>query len=428
MRRISIGRNAAIRLAVIVGCVLFTTSCNDLNYINPLLGDTFDLLIMQPPIDVCETVFGQGTITYVRQTYALVGFEWEPLGGPQTEWGFAPDDCYTSTGFDGLQDATDLAAVGFLLALLSPNDVHSSVNSRVHAATSTPQQLAGDQPAYSKDLPVQPPFSRSALSKLQPKCDPRQSYYSVNHANSTVTHFGTCPLHKIVSIPVADAPLEGALTPDARLLLVTSFSGPVTFIDTSTDQVVGTVSSPGTHPSGIAISPDGARAYVTSYTVPGALLLIDVVNRKITGSIPLTGYARNVFFTPDGSQAWINYLGSSQITIVDTLTNTAGAALTLSAAAEAGIAFNPTGTRAYIATRAGTIAVIDTATLNSVASIAVGSWPVDVIVTPDGRRVFVDDFSPTGTLAAIDTATNKVISTLNVGKPLNSMVMYPQNP
>jgi YVTN family beta-propeller protein len=294
--------------------------------------------------------------------------------------------------------------------------------------SAVPQYPTGDHTAYVKNLPFPPLFPTSAWNTVSPRCDPSQSYYTVNHGNNTVTHFGTCPLRRLVTIPVRSRPLNAALTPDAKLLLVASFDSAVTFIDTSTDQVVFSLPTPGVNPSGLAISPDGTRAYVTNFTNPGSLLVVDIPGRRITTSISMSRFPRNVFLTPDGSQAWVNFLATNTITIIDTLTNTVGSTFLVGGTTEAGIAFNPTGTRAYIAVRPGRLTVIDTATLATVANVAVGAWPVDVIVTGDGGRILVDDFSARGTLTAIDAATNRVVSSLDTGGPISGMVLYPQIP
>ena len=68
---------------------------------------------------------------------------------------------------------------------------------------------------------------------------------------------------------------------------------------------------------------------------------------------------------------------------------------------------------AYIPNEAdGTVLVIDTAT-NTVTTIAVGTNPVGVAVTPDGSKVYVTN-QRSNNVSVIDTATNTVI-----GSPIN---------
>ena len=255
-------------------------------------------------------------------------------------------------------------------------------------------------------LVTKPAANPSALASL---CDSSAGFYEVNHTNGTVTHYLGCPLKVLGTIPVRSNPLQVALTPDATLALVTSYDSAVNFIDTTKDQVVFTLDTGSIHPSGIAISPDGARAYVTNYFDTGAALeVIDIIGRKIIGSVPLPVFPKNVFLTPDGNQAWVNYVNSNTVSIIDTLTMTVTNNLNVGSLANQGIGFSPTGTRAYIAASPNLLQVYDTATLDSAGSITVDTKPVDVLVSPDGGTIAVTCFGARA-FDLVDTAQSKVV-------------------
>jgi len=69
-----------------------------------------------------------------------------------------------------------------------------------------------------------------------------------------------------------------------------------------------------------------------------------------------------------------------------------------------------------------TIGVLDTATGHVLRSIKVPAGPEGVIVTPDGRRVYVSSEDATQ-LSVIDTATDKVIKTLDLGRSPEGMAL-----
>ena len=74
-----------------------------------------------------------------------------------------------------------------------------------------------------------------------------------------------------------------------------------------------------------------------------------------------------------------------------------------------------TDTRAYVTNRNdGTVTVINTLDRTVVATIAVGSLPMNVAVTPDGSKVYVSN-SGSDTVSVIDSATNTVVATVAVG-------------
>ena len=75
--------------------------------------------------------------------------------------------------------------------------------------------------------------------------------------------------------------------------------------------------------------------------------------------------------------------------MIDTATNTVVATVAVGSG-PSGVAVTPDGKHAYV-TNAGfnTVSVIDTASNTVVATVPVGSFPVGVAVTPDGKHAYV---------------------------------------
>jgi YVTN family beta-propeller protein len=216
-------------------------------------------------------------------------------------------------------------------------------------------------------------------------------------------------------IPVGDPPTtypssaQGiAISPNGAHVYVTStrisssattsgttsftYESTVTVIDTASDTVVGSpitisVSSAQSGVSGVAVSPNGSRVYVTS------TVLTSGPNGSITGS---TGV----------------------VTVIDTATNTiVGNPITVGTNASA-LAVSPDGTRVYVSsivpstsadgttTVGGAVSVIDTATNTVIGNpIAVGSQPRWVAFNPSGTRAYVANFGD-NTISIIDTGGN----------------------
>ena len=256
------------------------------------------------------------------------------------------------------------------------------------------------------------PFTVFVNQPLQPACDATSpDVFQVNYLASTLTRISTCPIQVKARIPVASAPLQVALTPDGSAAVVTSFSNAVNFIDLKSNQVVYTLLTDGnTNPSGVAISPDGKFAYITSFnTQNGNVQVIDLTSRSIVASIPVGAYPQSAFLTPDGSQLYVTLPLGNTVFIVDTLTRTVAGGV--SVPSPFGIAFNSTGTRAFIASAGGnpngTLQVVDTATLQVVASYPVGVSPVDVKITYGDRYVVVTN-NGSDTVSVINTALGTV--------------------
>jgi YVTN family beta-propeller protein len=87
-----------------------------------------------------------------------------------------------------------------------------------------------------------------------------------------------------------------------------------------------------------------------------------------------------------------------------------------------GIAFSPDGKQAYVANQAGPVSVLDVASQQVVATIAV-EFPLAVLVSPDGNQLFV----ATGgsTVVVVDVATRTVTRTIEVGFSPNGFAVHP---
>lgn len=178
-----------------------------------------------------------------------------------------------------------------------------------------------------------------------------------------------------------------------------SGSGSVSVIDVGTNGVVGTVAVGG-GPRGVAITPDGRFAYVTNEG-EGTVSVIDTASKAVVGTIPLPAPCctllpvdlkpRGIAISPDGSRAYVSSSGADIVFVIDTATRSVTGAPIAVGKEPDGISVSPDGSRAFVANSGdGTISVIDTAT-NAVAAapVAVGTEPKQIAIGPRGGRGFV---------------------------------------
>jgi len=122
--------------------------------------------------------------------------------------------------------------------------------------------------------------------------------------------------------------------------------------------------------------------------------------------------ARGIAITPDGARLYVTTFGSNSVKVIDTLSRAVVATVPV-ASLPIGLDITPDGAFVYVASYlANTVPVINTATNTVVANIAVGGSPQSVQVTPDGTRVFVAN-SGSGSLSVISTSTNNVVTTIS---------------
>ena len=177
----------------------------------------------------------------------------------------------------------------------------------------------------------------------------------------------------------------------------------VTVIDTANNKVVATIPV-GAFPTGVAITPDGthppepddrrhpASAYVTNQ-LDDTVSVINTANNTVVATIPVEVDPAGVAITPDGTRAYVaNTAGNDQtnqfdrtVSVIDTVRNTVVATILVGFGPN-GVAVTPDGTRAYVTnTIDGTVSVIDTARNKLVNTIPVGAFPLAVAfatVTP----------------------------------------------
>jgi YVTN family beta-propeller protein len=234
--------------------------------------------------------------------------------------------------------------------------------------------------------------------------------------------------HVVATVQVGSGPLGVAVTPDDQEVYVTNFGQDATLspggveghtvsvIRTSSNKVVATIEV-GNLPAGVAISPDGKRAYVTSRR-NNQVWVIDTATHAVVKTIPVQTEPANLAFTPNAQRAYVTNFGSNSVSVIDTATESVVAVPDGNAIhvgfVPIGITISPDGTRAYVVNVfSNNVSVIDTATNTVVATINVALGPRAVAITPSGDRAYVTNFL-NNTVFAIDTATNTVVDVIPV--------------
>jgi|GEM_PF-5180766 len=174
-------------------------------------------------------------------------------------------------------------------------------------------------------------------------------------------------------------------------------------------------------PIGVALSPDGTRAYVTNTAdlegnAGNTVSVIDTASGSVIGDPITVGATPGALaVSPDGAHVYV-VCGDGTVSVIDTATSTV-VPITISTALSGGIAISPDGAWVYVADAANDrVAVINSAT-NAVTGIAVGLSPSDVAVNSVGTRVYVANAGD-ASVSVIDTI-HGTVSTIDIpGGPL----------
>jgi YVTN family beta-propeller protein len=214
--------------------------------------------------------------------------------------------------------------------------------------------------------------------------------------------------------------------------VVNQDSNTVTPIDTATNAPEPTIAV-ASDPAAIAITPNGNTAYVTSFGTGiggdvGSVTPISTTTNTAGLAIPLGGSSPNspvaIAITPNGATAYVVNRDSNTVTPISTATNTAGAAIPVGQQPLA-IAITPNGATAYVVnSTSNTVTPISTATKTPGTPIPVGNSPNAIAITPNGKSVYVTNFD-SDTVTPINIANNTAGTAITVGAAPRAIAITP---
>jgi DNA-binding beta-propeller fold protein YncE len=248
--------------------------------------------------------------------------------------------------------------------------------------------------------------------------DGKRVYVAV--AGNGIVALDAALVQPLFTIPLAfgggaiDNPQGLALTPDGRRLLVSDNrpGGSVRIVDVASRSVTATLALGSREiPLGVAVHPDGQRAYVAvaDDTLSG---LDKVVAFDPASGAPLPGgFAVGqrpiaVAVTPDGAYVFVSNQLDNTVTRHEVASGSSSAA-PVGGLAPTGIAASPDGTSVYVASRdgGGSVSVMAVASGYESVRIALdaGSGPIGIAIAPDGRKTYTAN-ATSGTASAIGGA------------------------
>lgn len=195
---------------------------------------------------------------------------------------------------------------------------------------------------------------------------------------------------------ILNSPQGLAITPDGTLLFVADnhAGGAITTVNIAGKAVVSSVVfGPSLVPLGVAVSPDGKKAYVavtdTSFATPDFVAVLDGVSGAQTGSIPIGFNATptGVAISPDGSRVYVSNRAANAVSVISTADNSVTQITGVTAPTV--IAISPDGAKAYVASYSNNgVSVIDLAN-NSVAPFfGFATGVTGIAISPDGKHAY----------------------------------------
>jgi YVTN family beta-propeller protein len=248
-------------------------------------------------------------------------------------------------------------------------------------------------------------------------------------AGGTVTAIDTATETVVATIAAGAGAVSVAISPDGRRAYVSNRDADsVSVVDTATDTTVSTIPV-GDAPGALTVAPDGRTVYVV--LAAGLVQAIDSAAGNVVATIAVSGSGGGIAITPDGTRA---YVASGVVSVIAMSPNSVTASLTLSAGSATAVAISRDGARAYFLANginpfgggAGVVA-LDTATNSEAGTIVLGALPGHLALAPDGGRAYVSigyvwvdtgygaGFIPGRSVAVIDTKTLTTVASIDLG-------------
>ena len=228
---------------------------------------------------------------------------------------------------------------------------------------------------------------------------------------------------RVASVATGHAPHEVSVSPDGRRAVVSNYGTreapgtTLSLVDLAEPRELRRIDlAPHSRPHGVAwFAPD--RIAVTAEG-SGHLLVVDPDAGRVVSAIA-TGQevSHMVATTRDGRRAYVTSIRSGTTTALDLVAGRKLGDVPTGAGSEA-LALTADGSELWVAARAdGNIAVVDTATLEVTARLALPGIPIRIAMTPDGRTALVT-CAGSSELVAFDVAGRRERGRRKVDVPL----------
>jgi YVTN family beta-propeller protein len=238
----------------------------------------------------------------------------------------------------------------------------------------------------------------------------------------------------VASIPVTGLGEPFGITPDQSKLYVADYNNSLVDVVNTATNTLETTIPVGLNANAVAITPNGQFGY-TANSGDNTVSVFNVATNTLVTNIQTGISAGAVNITPDGKSVYVSGTGNT-LAVINTATNTVSSTFQVTvpsgdqtACCLFGPIINPAGTVGYIvqnfqATTPGTVTVLSIPSNTVLTSITVGAWPTDIVMSPDGTRVYVANLN-SNSVSVIDTSTSTVIATVPVATGPQSVAVSP---
>ena len=274
----------------------------------------------------------------------------------------------------------------------------------------------------------------------------KKAYVALKYED-TVAVIDTDPLSPffntvLATVPVGIRPSGIAVTPDGTRVYVTN-SGKtsadvdsISVISTASDTVIVTSPLGSTAPVGIAITPDGTRAYFTTFE--GKLRILDTDPTSLLYNLPIDSIdiplllAGKIAITPDGTKAVVDWAGTiaHAIDVIDvepespTYHTIIGSPVPVVSGQSGDVAVSPDSAYAYAtgSTSLCKLCKIDLQSFDVLTNFEL--FQRFIALTPDGSSLLTSDWNST-TISIFDSSDLSLSDSVELDNSLGDITISP---
>src|SRR5215471_14621433 len=208
-------------------------------------------------------------------------------------------------------------------------------------------------------------------------------------------------------------------------------------------------------PLGIAISPDGTQAVITTASnfAPRALHIIDLASQVVAQTISIGNSFVGVAYSADGNTLYVGGGADNDVkffTRDSSGTWTQSPRLAIASSQPSGLSVSPSGDKLYVALNTKhALGVVDLAT-RTVVQIPTGAFPYTTVTSKNGQKVYISNWggrlpqsgdatdganpvvvdpatgiANNGTVSVYDTAAQQIVKNIELGLHPSAMALSP---
>lgn len=239
-----------------------------------------------------------------------------------------------------------------------------------------------------------------------------KTLFAVNYLSYDLSEIDPLTLAVRRNIELSCSPSALVISPDGSTgYALCRNTGRILYVDLTSGNEIATV--PIVFPFGLAISPDGNRAYVSRSMFSRYVDVVDLIERKVTTSITVGRSPQGIIVGPSGLSVYAANAGSASVSVIDAATNKVRSTIAVGNSPSA-LAVDSSEKILFVTNKNdATVSVVDLELGKTVTTIPVGLAPQALALSAGQPLLYVANFN-SNTISVIDTQSYQVIATIPV--------------